>query len=198
VVSALALLLLGTLAAVSVSALASDEETRPLVSAPLLALVAFAAARTLGAGAVRASLARGASSAAIAAGFAGGLVGFALSWAYVHALLAWAGVAPEVPEFGIAQVLGVVVLVPLAEEWLCRGVLWVALRRVLTVRWTTLVSAVLFALLHGLGGAGLFEYPHRFAIGVLLGVLRARSGSLVPGIVAHAVINALALVPALA
>ena len=56
------------------------------------------------------------------------------------------------------------------------------------------ITAALFALLHGLGGASRFEMPHRFAAGVLFGVLRLRSGSLVPGMIGHAVNNALAIV----
>lgn len=101
-------------------------------------------------------------------------------------------VAPE-PELGIALALAVIVGAPLVEEWLCRGVLWRALAPLTTPRGQVLVSAVLFAFLHGLGGGFVLEFPHRFVGGVALGVLRARSGSLVPPIVAHMTWNALAV-----
>ena len=46
--------------------------------------------------------------------------------------------------------------------------------------------------LHGPGG-GTLGLPHRLVAGAVFGWLRLRSGSLVPGIAAHAVHNALAL-----
>lgn len=94
---------------------------------------------------------------------------------------------------GVPYTLAVIVGAPLVEEWLCRGVLWRALASLTTPRGQVLVSAVLFAFLHGLGGGFVLEFPHRFVGGLALGVLRARSGSLVPPIVAHMTWNALAV-----
>lgn len=93
--------------------------------------------------------------------------------------------AATLPSF----LLLVVIVVPLCEEWLCRGVLWVALRPITSLGVTLGITALLFALLHGLNGAYLFEIPHRFASGLLFGWLRARSGSLLPSITAHALHN---------
>jgi len=55
------------------------------------------------------------------------------------------------------------------------------------------LSAALFALVHGLNGGFLLELPHRFVGGVVMGWLRHRSGSLVPGFLAHLLNNVLAV-----
>ncbi|HVS20160.1 MAG TPA: CPBP family intramembrane glutamic endopeptidase, partial [Planctomycetota bacterium] len=78
-------------------------------------------------------------------------------------------------------------------EWLCRGVLWQALRRVAPTAVTVALSALLFGLLHALNGGFWLEVPHRFVFGLLLGWLRARSGSLGPCVIAHGANNLLAV-----
>ncbi|MSR61512.1 MAG: CPBP family intramembrane metalloprotease [Planctomycetes bacterium] len=194
-VRAIALLFLGTLAAVSLSALASAHfpVRQGLLTPALLAVVGLGSARWLGPEALRASLAHGIRAPWIAAGVLGGLGAFCAGWLFVSALRALLGGEIAHEAFGSTRVVELVVLAPLVEEWLCRGVLWSALRRALTTSGTALLSAALFALLHGLGGGGWLEYPHRFVAGLVFGLLRARSDSLVPGIVAHALNNALAL-----
>ena len=88
-------------------------------------------------------------------------------------------------------VLFIVIGAPIVEELAFRGLLFSALCKtgvqpILSV----VISAAAFAIFH-------FE-PQRLAIlflvGLVLGELRRRSGSLVPGIVAHAVNNSPALV----
>jgi membrane protease YdiL (CAAX protease family) len=79
------------------------------------------------------------------------------------------------------------------EEWLCRGVLRAAVRRIVAVRGAILVTAVLFALMHGLQGPALVALPHRFLGGIAFGWLRARFGSLLPCMLAHATVNGLVL-----
>lgn len=93
---------------------------------------------------------------------------------------------------GVLSLVSIVLLAPLIEEWLCRGVLWHALGKVAGVATTILLSAALFALLHGLE-AWVFSLPHRFALGVIAGWLRWKSGSLTPAIWIHAVHNAIAV-----
>ncbi len=123
-----------------------------------------------------------------------------MSYVYVETLLYLVGEE----EASYTEVLGcelsygqlwlAMVLFPvLSEEWLDRGVLWAALRRVTGVRATVLCTAILFALMHGLNGGGILEVPHRFVVGLGLGWLRLRSGSLLPGILAHALLNTLAI-----
>lgn len=86
-----------------------------------------------------------------------------------------------------------VVLAPLTEEWLCRGATWPAAVALSGPRGACVLTAILFATLHGMNGAWLLELPHRFLFGLAYGWLRWRSDSLVPGILAHALHNAAVL-----
>lgn len=145
----------------------------------------------------RASLAGPARAPAALLGLGVGLLAFALNLGYVE-LLALArpdGVPPPAIERAplFLEFASVVVLAALGEEWLCRGVLWQALERVAPAAATVVLSALLFGLLHALNGGFLFEVPHRFVFGLLLGALRARTGSLGPCVVAHGTNNLLAV-----
>ena len=84
--------------------------------------------------------------------------------------------------------VGVIALAPgLGEEVLMRGVLLPALVRPLGPLGAVVASAVLFAAIH-------FD-PYRFlftlTIGLVLGALRLRTGSLWPPVVAHVTLNTL-------
>ena len=89
----------------------------------------------------------------------------------------------------VVELLLTVICTPLVEEWLCRGLLWIAVRPNASRTTTLWVTATLFALLHGLNGGYLLEVPHRLAAGLLFGVLRDRSGSLWPSVLAHMLHN---------
>jgi membrane protease YdiL (CAAX protease family) len=77
---------------------------------------------------------------------------------------------------------------PVAEEILCRGLLWAALRRLGPAWLAIVVTALVFMLGHG--PSHVLEFPCLFAYGILFGVLRHRSNSLSPTILAHSVTNA--------
>jgi membrane protease YdiL (CAAX protease family)/ribosomal protein L40E len=83
-----------------------------------------------------------------------------------------------------------VALPALTEEWLCRGVLWSAIRRGAGTTATILVTATLFALLHRTGDRAHAVVPLQLLGGLALGWLRARTGSLIPCMLAHAAFNA--------
>ena len=70
--------------------------------------------------------------------------------------------------------------------------LWEATRRAAGSRTALVATSVLFAFLHG-PGSGTLGLPHRLVAGGVFGWLRLRSGSLLPGVLAHAVNNAIAL-----
>jgi membrane protease YdiL (CAAX protease family) len=89
--------------------------------------------------------------------------------------------------------VAVVLVAPIGEELLCRGIAWRAGLRLSGPGTATLVAAVLFAFLHGLGGGYLFELPHRFVAGLAFGTLRWWGGRLGPAILAHALHNAACL-----
>jgi membrane protease YdiL (CAAX protease family) len=99
---------------------------------------------------------------------------------------AWIGV--------IVAFVAFVLLAPLAEELFFRGLLFAALRGRLGPHWTPVVTGVIFGALHG--------EPRAFIslalLGIVLGVLYERTGSVIPGILLHAANNGLAFVFAFA
>ena len=193
---ALAIVFGGTLLAlVAASHLVEDAHTFVAVANVLFLAVALGAALSLGPGGLRLSLAGRASPTWWALGLAAGLFAFAINWTYVQLWFRLVDASPR-PGEPVALpllLLEVAVLPALVEEWLCRGILWAACRRATSTTVTILTTAALFSLLHALGEGFVFELPHRFASGLVFGWLRARSGSLVPGVVAHFVNNVLAV-----
>ena len=102
--------------------------------------------------------------------------------------------------------LAICIMAPIAEEVVCRGAIQNALiayfsdrtranNRFLANpvrrRWAPLVvTALIFSAIHGNPA----QLPHAFLIGLLLSWLAYRTGSIVPGILLHAINNSLAFV----
>ncbi len=84
--------------------------------------------------------------------------------------------------------VNLVLLVPMTEEWLFRGLLYEGLSRHLSKGWAILLQALVFASLHPWG----FYTVLYVAIGLLLGWFRAKFSSLWPGIWAHQFQNMMA------
>jgi uncharacterized protein len=88
---------------------------------------------------------------------------------------------------------GVVVLAPLTEELLYRGLLLRALMRRVTPPWAVIVSAAAFGLVHVAGDPGSYPVlPALVALGMMSGVLAARRGDLSRSILLHAGFNLVA------
>lgn len=85
----------------------------------------------------------------------------------------------------ILTAIGLVILTPLGEELLFRGVITTGLLRYGPVI-ATVASAAVFSLAHGVN----VVLPIAFIVGVITAELRRRSGSIWPGVVVHAVHNA--------
>jgi membrane protease YdiL (CAAX protease family) len=79
------------------------------------------------------------------------------------------------------SILVVAVQPAVFEELAFRGVVFSALRRVLESGEAVLVSALMFMILH----LSVLSFPHLLLIGVVLGWLRVRTGSLLPGMFLH-------------
>ncbi len=77
------------------------------------------------------------------------------------------------------------------EEFCFRGFLFGALRTRLTAVWTVVVSALVFGIFHEILFPGRL-LPSTF-LGLVLGWVRLRTGSIRPGMVLHALHNALLL-----
>ena len=88
--------------------------------------------------------------------------------------------------------LAVGVVAPMAEEMVFRGAILRSLNSILghRLRWVAIVvSALLFALVHGNMAQGFGA----FLMGLLLGWMYIRTGSIVPGVVFHWVNNSIAV-----
>ncbi len=89
-------------------------------------------------------------------------------------------------DLGLPLALFAVALCPaIFEEIAFRGILQGRLITLLGTKTGIAVVAVVFALAHGVS----FASPIHFAIGLYLGVLRQRSGSLAPGMLLHGLYN---------
>lgn len=92
------------------------------------------------------------------------------------------------PGVAVAVVLVVVVLAPLCEEIVYRGLLWGALERLAPPRWVPfVVTTVLFALAH----FELTRTPLLFVVALPIALARLRTGRLAASVVAHQVNNLL-------
>ncbi|NUN50575.1 MAG: CPBP family intramembrane metalloprotease [Candidatus Brocadiae bacterium] len=93
------------------------------------------------------------------------------------------------PALKALAVLAVAVVAPIAEEILFRGVLFRALR----LRWgvfpAMLVSAAIFSAVH----LDLLHALPIFMLGLVLAFITEESGSLIPGITLHALVNGITL-----
>jgi uncharacterized protein len=98
--------------------------------------------------------------------------------------------ATRAPVSTLATLLLAVTVVPVCEEIFFRGFLFPGLARAMPVWAAVIVSALIFGVAH----ADLNSFLPLALIGVVLALLRWRTGSLWPGILFHAAINAEVLV----
>jgi membrane protease YdiL (CAAX protease family) len=87
-----------------------------------------------------------------------------------------------------ALVLTIAIVPAFVEEFLCRGALWAACRRLTTERATIVVTAALFGLIHAMDW-GVLGVPSRVGAGLVFGFLRAKTGGLTAPIAAHLLNN---------
>lgn len=92
---------------------------------------------------------------------------------------------------GLALALLAAAVTPaIAEETLFRGFALTSFQRGLTPRRAIILSSLIFALVH----LQPFNFIPLFAIGLLFGFITYRSESILPGIVGHAIFNAISIV----
>ena len=98
--------------------------------------------------------------------------------------------------FPLLLALGTVIGAPLFEEVFFRGFLHAGWSRSrLGVPGTVLLTSLLWALMHI--QYGIYEIAQIFALGVVLGVARVQSGSLVVPLAMHALVNLIAHIQAM-
>ena len=121
-------------------------------------------------------------------------VGAYLLFAMLYSLLIVPPEQEDIAEgFGAlpVQILLIVILAPISEEICFRGMLFGGLRERLPRLLAALVAGLVFGALHAL--TGLSAVPPLIAFGVVLCLLYEKTGSIVPGIVLHALNNSVAL-----
>jgi membrane protease YdiL (CAAX protease family) len=92
--------------------------------------------------------------------------------------------------YGWSSILLITCIQPaIIEEIAFRGIIFGSLQGILSTNETIIVSACMFSILH----LSIPSFPHLLIIGVALGVLRARSGSLFPGMCLHFTHNLLCI-----
>jgi len=124
-----------------------------------------------------------------------GFVVLAITYAIARAVL---GHEPEGIDSGggfgdawlIPLAIAAIVLAPICEEILFRGVLFNGLRRSVSFRWAAAISAAAFALVH----AEPIRLPSLFVVGVILAAGVERRHTLVTSMAAHATVNIAAVV----
>lgn len=88
---------------------------------------------------------------------------------------------------GLLPAVSIVLAGPLAEELMFRGVIQTRLARAMPAWIAVMLQAVLFGVTHGTP----IQMAYAFLIGLALGFLRSRTGSILPGFAAHAAFNAM-------
>jgi membrane protease YdiL (CAAX protease family) len=100
--------------------------------------------------------------------------------------------------FALLSVIAVV-FAPLSEEMFFRGFCQPLLSRTLGAAFGVLVTAVLFGSLHGAEYQWAWQYVAAITtVGIALGVVRAKTDSIIPGTVMHGCFNAVSVVGLLA
>ncbi|MDP9007627.1 MAG: CPBP family intramembrane metalloprotease [Pseudomonadota bacterium] len=134
-----------------------------------------------------------------------GLVGFITS---AVALLEWAGIrmdpipTPDIlPHDWIelpVAILVIVIVGPMTEELLFRGLLLDWLKQKLNVWATAVILSVMFSLLHAnpfsLGAVGWLAFTHRLLLGLAASALAIHYRSLRPSLIMHGTVNAIACI----
>ncbi|MCX6049256.1 MAG: type II CAAX endopeptidase family protein [Chloroflexi bacterium] len=90
----------------------------------------------------------------------------------------------------VLLLLLVAVVAPIAEELLFRGLVYPVLRRSWGVTFAIILSALLFGLAHVIP----VLIPGLFFVGLILAWVRERSGSVIPGMLIHALQNGIIII----
>ena len=188
---AIAIIFLGTITALLLSY--KTEDTTGGVFTILALVIGCLALWRLGWPSARKILGGRLSLKGFLLSIAAGLAAFGVAFLYVEILNTILGVESDAMDDPTDGWWRIVILAPLLEEWLDRGVAWEAFRRIGSQRSTLIGTAAIFALMHGLNGGLWLEFPHRFVGGLVLGYLRIRTGSLWGSVVGHGAWNTCAV-----
>ncbi|MDE0300178.1 MAG: type II CAAX endopeptidase family protein [Candidatus Poribacteria bacterium] len=88
------------------------------------------------------------------------------------------------------SVLVLIIVAPLTEEFLFRGLILDGFLRKYSIRKSVLVSATLFAVFH----LNPWQFPAAFVLGTIFAWWRVNTGSILPGILGHAFFNGIPMI----
>jgi uncharacterized protein len=138
-------------------------------------------------------------------GVTAALAGSAVAWALTSVIDRWSPVSPHpvqavlerasTPADVLLVLVAATVPVAIGEEVFFRGFAYRLLRARLGVAVALAGSSILFALAHGLEVG---EWLPILPLGIVFALLAERSGSLLPAMIGHATVNALAILAGLA
>ncbi len=171
--------------------------------APLLALGSWLLAHGAGQGHRELGLVASSPGKLLAWGSVGGLLGLASNYGLFMLLylVVWlvSGRHLTSPDseailslgrfYQVIAIVATSILAPLCEELFFRGALYSAMRKSLSRNRALILNALVFALLH-LKWQGL---PSLFALGLIFAYLYEETGSIFPGVIAHAINNTVVL-----
>jgi len=90
----------------------------------------------------------------------------------------------------VITLISVSIFAPFFEEWLCRGIILRGLLKKVKPAWAIVISAAIFGLIHG----NLWQAIPAFIIGVILGYVYYKTGSLKLTMLMHCVNNTLSVI----
>jgi membrane protease YdiL (CAAX protease family) len=108
-----------------------------------------------------------------------------------------AALRPSGPVDALLSVAAIALAPAVFEEVLFRGAVLPALVRPLGSAGAIVGSAALFGIIHldfSTPGGAFYRVPFAFAVGLGLGLLRVRTGALLPSVLAHALLNTITFV----
>lgn len=82
-------------------------------------------------------------------------------------------------------ILSVILLAPIGEELLFRGIIMNYSKRCMTAIWAIILQAALFGLYHG----NIVQIIYAFVMGIILGIVSQKLGSIVYSIILHMAVN---------
>lgn len=88
----------------------------------------------------------------------------------------------------LAFIFSVCIFAPVVEELIFRGIVWYPLERLVSSNFALILTSILFAAAH----VDLLHVIAVFPLGILFGILRKRTGSIWPAIIAHTANNTMA------
>lgn len=94
------------------------------------------------------------------------------------------GMSDDMEKNIVVFILSVFIVVPTVEEFVFRALIMTKLRKEVSVTFSIIISALLFALIHAMAG-GIIIVAHAFLGGLIFALTYVKTKSLFPAVIAH-------------